>query len=252
MSELTSKTNKDTTSMKWITILALVYLPGNFVCVSIYHNLSTNQHLLTWRILDVVWNESLRLQSGKSTAGHRRGLLDLRGNMATTYPLHLSGILLAKKIPRVKGKWSFKQDESCSIKAYLTDRTQEARHFRPRPWIVVLHLRAGIGSQSDNCTWTASPRLRVPQNLIFACIHYKLYLVFRVFDSYSGRFIYVDVQLTQNLMSCIDRCERSSIALRRIDWIRNDLLLFSQVLFVMFKAEQGIVMVDQASNNLLG
>ncbi|KAL9103252.1 MAG: hypothetical protein Q9163_001703 [Psora crenata] len=32
MSELTSKTNKDTTSMKWITILTLVYLPANFVC----------------------------------------------------------------------------------------------------------------------------------------------------------------------------------------------------------------------------
>lgn len=34
MSELASKTNKDTTSVKWITYVTLIYLPATFVAVS--------------------------------------------------------------------------------------------------------------------------------------------------------------------------------------------------------------------------
>ena len=158
MSELTSKTNKDTTSMKWITILTLVNLPGNFVCVSGSHRLSTNQFWLTWRILDVVWNEFLCIRCEKSEAGHRQGLLDLRGNMATTYLLHLSGILVAEEIPRAEGKWSSGQDRSSSIEASPVDRIQEARYFRPRPWIVILYLRAGKGFQ--NPTIAREPHYR--------------------------------------------------------------------------------------------
>lgn len=57
---LTEKTVSDSTTVKWITLLSLIYLPGSFVGVGVegwqYSTFSNAE-------ADSIWNESLPIRS---------------------------------------------------------------------------------------------------------------------------------------------------------------------------------------------